>query len=241
VALSWRLQRGQLIGWAAGLGALGLLLGSVIGGVSEQLDSPAFRELSARMGGDGDIGQMFFQFVVYVLAQVTSAAALASVLALRGDETSGLAEMILVRPVSRTRWAAGQLLVSITLAVVVLSAIGLGAGVSSGQLPGMLGTTLAYAPAVAVIIAIATALIGWLPRIATPVSWTLLAIIIVMDLFAEFGLIGPSLMRLSPYAATFGPVITGAPLALPLTVLTVIAAALIAFGLIGLSRRDVKQ
>jgi ABC-2 type transport system permease protein len=241
MALSWRLQRGQLIGWAAGLGALGLLLGSVIGGVSEQLDSPAFRDLSARMGGDGNIGQMFFQFVVYVLAQVTSAAALASVLALRSHETSGLAEMILVRPVSRTRWAAGQLLVSSTLAVVVLSAIGLGAGVSSGQLPGMLGTTLAYAPAVAVIIAAATALIGWLPRIATPAGWTLLAVIIVMDLFAEFGLIGPGLMRLSPYAATFEPVITGAPLALPLTVLTVIAVALTAFGLVGLSRRDLGQ
>jgi putative exporter of polyketide antibiotics len=80
-----------------------------------------------------------------------------------------------------------------------------------------------------------------LPRIATPAGWTLLAVIIVMDLFAEFGLIGPGLMRLSPYAATFEPVITGAPLALPLTVLTVIAVALTAFGLIGLSRRDLGQ
>lgn len=238
LALAWRRQRGQLIGWAVGLGLLGLLLGSVTGGVDAQLDSAAFRELSRQLGG-GDVAQVFFQFVLYVLAQVATAAALAAVLTIRGDEVGGLAELLLVRRVRRSSWALAQWAVSGATGAAVLLGLGLLAGLSSGEFPGLIAGTLAYFPALLAVVGAGLALVGWLPRASVAASWTLLGLLIMLDLVGEFGLVSPTVMQISPFAATFNALITATTPAPTLFILTVIGLGLAGLGLLGLRRRDI--
>jgi ABC-2 type transport system permease protein len=94
------LERGGILAGTAGFALLGLLLGAAMGSIGDQLDTAAFRQLSASLGG-GDPAEVFFRFVLYVLAQVVTAFGMASVLGMRGQESEGLADAVLVTSVPR--------------------------------------------------------------------------------------------------------------------------------------------
>jgi ABC-2 type transport system permease protein len=237
IGLAWRLQRGSVAGWAVGALLLGLLFGAVMGSIGDQLDTPTFRELTATLGG-GDPAQVFFRFVLYVLAQVVAAAAVVAALRMRGQETAGLADPVLAGPVGRTRWAAGHLVATVVGTAVVLAALGLGAGVGYGTPFAVLGLTLAYLPACLLLAGLAVALYGWVPRAASAVVWTVFALVLVIDLLGEFRLVGDAVLGLSPFVRTLGPLTTGAGLPAALAVLLAVAVLLGATGLAGLTRRD---
>jgi ABC-2 type transport system permease protein len=150
-------------GWArrvpAGAGALGLLLGATMGSVGTQLDTPAFRELIGTLGG-GDPADVFFRFTLYVLAQVVTASGLVDALQMRQQKTSGLVDALLAAPVSRTRCAAGHVLIAAATLVTGLAVLGLAAGIGHGTPLALVGTTLAYAPACLVFAGVASALFG---------------------------------------------------------------------------------
>ncbi|MGC3955203.1 MAG: hypothetical protein QM804_13320 [Propionicimonas sp.] len=237
LGLAVRLQRGAAIGWTVALGLLGLVLGSVLTGLDQQLVGSAFEDFARRRGGT--VGEVFFQFVLYVLAQLAAMAALTAVLTLRRDETGGLAELTLPRPVTRRQWSVSWWLVAAGTAAVILLGIGLGAALSSGRWSLPL-STLAYLPAALTVVGLALALVGWLPRLAVAASWTVLGLLILLDLFAEFNLIPADLVgRLSPFAATFGGLFAGG-LPATLGVLTAIGLGLGGLGVLGLRRRDLQ-
>lgn len=237
LTLALRLQRETVIGWTVALGLLGLLLGSVLTGLDQQLAGSAFEDFARRRGGS--VGEVFFQFVLYVLAQLAAMAALAAVLTLRRDETDGLAELALPRPVTRRQWSVSWWLVAAGTAAVILLGIGLGAALSSGRWSLPL-STLAYLPAALTVVGLALALVGWLPRLAVAASWTVLGLLILLDLFAEFNLVPADLVgRVSPFAATFGGLFAGG-LPATLGVLAAIGLGLGGFGVLGLRRRDLQ-
>jgi ABC-2 type transport system permease protein len=238
VGLAWRLHRGTVLGWAIGAGLLGLLFGAVMGSIGDQLDTPTFREVTATLGG-GDPTEVFFGSVLYVLAQAAAAGAVVAALRMRGQETAGLADPVFSAPVSRARWAGGHLLATVVGTAVVLAALGLGAGIGLGTPLAVLGLTLAYLPACLLLAGLAVALYGWAPRAAAPVTWAVLALVVVIDLLGEFRLVGDTVLRLSPFVRTFEPLTTGSGLPAALAVLLAIALLLIGAGLVGLTRRDV--
>jgi len=240
LALAWRLQRGAVLGWTAGAAALGLLLGAAMGSVGTQLDTPAFRDLTGTLGG-GDPADVFFRFTLYVLAQVVTASGLVTALQMRQQETGGLADAVLATPVSRTRWAAGHVFIAAAGVVAGLAVLGLAAGIGYGIPLDLVGTTLAYAPACLVFAGLAVALFGWAPRVATPVTWTLLGLTLLVDLLGEFRLVDETVTGLSPFVRTLGPLTVGDGLAGALVVLAVVAGGLGAAGFAGLARRDVSE
>ena len=237
LTLAIRLQRGTVIGWAVALAFLGLIMGSLLASLDQQLAGSAFEDFARRNGGA--VGEVFFQFVLYVLAQIATAAALAAVLTLRGDETSGLAEPVLARAVTRGRWLLAWWLVAAGVGAVILACLGLGAALSSARWTLPL-TTIAYLPAVLAVIGLALALVGWLPRVAAAVSWTVLGALLLVDLLAEFALLPADAVRvLSPFAATFVGLL-GSGLGVTLAVLTVVGLGLGALGVLGIRRRDLQ-
>jgi len=103
----------------------------------------------------------------------------------------------------------------------------------------MAGAALAYWPAVMVLVGIAVALFGWLPRVAIPVSWGVMAAMWFAMMFGEvFGL--PTwLLDALPFSAV--PYVPLEPMSwMPLVIMTLAAGALVWFGLARFARRDVQ-
>lgn len=234
--LSWRLQRFTVLIWAGVFAVLGVVIGSVVTGLDTQLTGAVWDTFVNRHGG-GSIGTIFFQFVLYVLAQIGTAVGVATVLRLRTDETSGLADSILARPVTRTRWALSQTAVAVVVVVVILGALGLGAGLAS-QRPSYAVTALAYLPAALVLVGLALALIGLTPRIAAAGTWTVFGLLLLLDFLNEFNVLPAGVVTtFSPYAATFTGILAGTVI-VPIAVLSVVAAALAVVGIVALRHRD---
>ncbi len=115
-------------------------------------------------------------------------------------------------------------------------------GVSMGnvgnELPRVLLASLAYLPAVWIIAGIAVALFGLLPRL-TIVSWGALVVCLLIEVAGDVKIAGGSLLDISPF--THVPkILAGDGSVLPLAGTGhIVAAVLIAAGLIGFQRRDI--
>jgi ABC-2 type transport system permease protein len=91
-------------------------------------------------------------------------------------------------------------------------------------------------PAVWVLVGVATAVYGVLPRFATGVSWGLLGVFLALELAWELQRVSQSIFDISPFA----DVHWATPVSLmSLIGLSIVAAILTAFGLLGFQRRDV--
>ncbi|WP_149258736.1 ABC transporter permease [Actinomadura sp. K4S16] len=246
LALWWRLQRGSVLGWSAGVLVYGLAIGGVADGVGDLVNgSDAVLDDIRKMGGQQDIADAFLATAMGLMALFTAAFAVQSVLRLRAEESAGRLEPVLATAVGRTRWALAGLAGTVAGTVVMLAATGLAVGLVhgvrsgdlAGQLPRQIGAALAQLPAVWVVAAAAVLLFGALPR-ATSAAWG------VLTVFLLLGQVGPLLglpqavMDLSPFTHT--PKLPGGdPDPLPLAGLTAVSAALAAAGLAAFRRRDV--
>jgi ABC-2 type transport system permease protein len=162
---------------------------------------------------------------------------------LRSEETSGRAEPLLATALPRTRWALSHLLVALTGSALIALAAGLGMGltdaVTSGSVsnvPSLIVGSLAFAPALWVLVGIAFALFGVLPR-AMVAAWGALGACFVIGMFGVLFKLPSWVIGLSPFQHV--PAIPARDLsAEPLIILTTIAAGLVSIGLIGFRRRD---
>lgn len=243
VGLAWRLQRGSLIGWAAGIGLLGAAYGSVGDGIEQFItDNPEVAEYFA--GGAADIVDAYLSFTILFCALAAAAFGVIAVLRARAEETSGRAEPVLATATSRSAWLSGHLSVALAGSTLVLLAAGFGEGLvygltvsDLGHVPRLIGSALAWAPAVWAVIALAAAGLGWLPRAAATLAWIAVAYCVVVALFADSFELPGWFTGASPFRHT-----AQAPLepvvAAPLLAIGAIAVLLLAVGLTGFRRRD---
>ncbi|MFI5889623.1 ABC transporter permease [Actinoplanes sp. NPDC051513] len=243
-ALAWRLQRGALIGWAAGLALLGVAYGSIGDSIAQYVrDNPEIAQFLP--GGADDVVNSYLALTTGLSALLAAAYGVTSVLRVRAEETAGRPEVVLATPTSRRTWLASHVSVALTGTAITLIAFGLGEGIAygstvsdAGQVPRLIGVALAYLPAVWLVIAVTVLAVGWLPRPAAAVAWVVVAYCAVVALFADsFDLPGWS-RRASPFVHT--PRVPLDNLAVtPLLVLLALAAALLTAGYAGLRRRDI--
>ena len=105
LSLAWRLQRGVLAGWAAGVafifatsGAAAKGIGSLLGG------STQLRNEFTRLGGQAAITNAYLAALMMLAGLGAAGYATSAVLRLRTEETGGLAEPLLATAVGRIRW-----------------------------------------------------------------------------------------------------------------------------------------
>ncbi|BCB92035.1 ABC transporter permease [Phytohabitans suffuscus] len=243
LGLAWRLQRGALAGWAAGLFLLGVAYGSIGNSIEQYVaDNPAVAEYLP--GGAADVVDSYLAFTALTLALIVSAYGVVTALRARSEETSGRAEPLLATATSRAGWLGSHLVVAAGGAASVLAAAGLGEGLAyglatsdAGQVPRMVGVSLGYLPAVLLVTAVAVLGLGWLPRAAAALAWVAVAYCAVIALFADSFDIPGWLRRGSPFAHTPEVPIDDWTVA-PLVVIGLLAVALAAGGYAGLRRRD---
>ena len=106
----------------------------------------------------------------------------------------------------------------------------------ANDLPRLFARTMVTLPAIWVMAGLAIALYGLLPRFAVAGTWGALAVFLALELGWELQQVGQSVFNISPFAHVhWAKQVTAAPL----VGLTVVAAVLVAVGLVGFRRRDV--
>jgi ABC-2 type transport system permease protein len=244
-AFAFRLHRASLIGWGAALVAMGAVYGSITQPIVD-----AYEDLPDQMvdvlGGDptrmldGYVSTMALFDAILVAIFV-----ILGVQSMRGEETKGRAEPVLATATSRWAWLGSHVTVLAAGAAGLLLLVGLALGaataISVGDGAYVWDTTaahLVYIPAILILLGVAALLFGVLPR-AIGATWAVLGFALIVGFF------GP-IMDLPQWVHNLSPLEHIARLPLddvvwvPLLIITVLAAGLIALGLYAFRRRDLE-
>jgi ABC-2 type transport system permease protein len=244
--LAWRLDRGALLLWTVGLCLYGMLIGSIVPGIGDELGGDAARDIVVRMGGTQVVEQAFVAAAFCMLGMMAAAFAISLILRLHQEEADQRAETLLSGSVSRSRWLTGHLvlaLVGSALAIVIAGIVaGLTYGIAAhdvgGKLLMVVGTALVQLPAVWLPAAVTVALFGLAPRFS-PVAWGVLVGFVALYLVGELSGFPRWVLDLEPFAHI--PLVTRDTFtAVPLLALLAIDAVLIALGMAAFRRRDVQ-
>jgi ABC-2 type transport system permease protein len=191
--LAARLARPALLGWAAGIAALALLMGFIAKQGGKALTSTSSAEnVFTRLGVHGGTAAAYLGFTFLTVAWLVAFMAAGQVTAARAEEAEGRLDNLLVRPVSRWSWLGGR----VTLAAAAVVAVGLlaglftwagaasqGSGVSLGSLLSA-GINVAF-PALAVL-GLGVLVMGVWPRATTAVTYGVLAWSLLVELAGGF-------------------------------------------------------
>jgi len=243
LGLALRLQRGLIIGWAVGLTLGAVLFGSLGKEVIAMVeDNPELGEVIS-VGGAG-ILDGFFSYSLLLLAGVSTAFTVSSVLRMRAEEDGGRAEAVLSTGLSRTRWVLGSLSVTLAATLLNLVLIGAGMGAAHGVLGGdwspfwtIVAGSVGMLPGVLLIAGVAVLLFGWLPRWGV-LAWALFGFALLQVYLGDLLRFPDALSGVSPFwhlprvpAEQFS--------AAPGLVVLVLALVLGGLGVLGVRRRDI--
>lgn len=244
--LAWRLHRGSLLGWTAGLAVLGATYGSAADSVGDLLrDNPQLEEIIERLGGTQTITDAFFSTVAGILALIAAAYSIRTVLKLDGEEGSLRTEFVLATATTRFRHAWSHLFYGLAGPVLLLAVAGTVTGATYGlivgdivnETPRVLMASLAQVPAVWVLTAVAMALYGTAPKWSS-FSWGALVVCLILGQLGQILQFPQWTLNLSPF--THVPMVPGQDFrATPFIWLLAVSVALIASGLIVFRRRDI--
>ena len=244
--LAWRLDRGALLLWTVGLFLYGLLIGSVVHGIGDELGGGTARDIVARMGGTSALEQAFIAVAFCMLGMMAAAFAISLTLRAHQEEASQRAETVLSGAVSRSRWLANHLAIALTGSAAAILIAGLAAGLTygiaahdvGGKLWMVVATAAVQLPAVWLSAAVTVALFGITPRFS-PVAWGVLVGFVALYLLGSLSGLPQWLLDIEPFAHI--PRVTGGAFtAFPLLWLLAIDTALIALGMAAFRRRDVQ-
>lgn len=190
LGLAWRLQRGAVLGWTAGLFLVGLSYGSIGKDVRSLVgEGAATTEMFIK--GGGTLVDGFYATAIYMLGLGIVGFAISSALRPRSEELDGHLEALLATGLSRSRWLLAHVTITVLGTVGGLGVAGLGLGVGYAMVTGdgsrtgpwLLGALSYVAPAL-VLAAVAGLLYGLAPRLGS-LAWLALAFCAVVMLFAE--------------------------------------------------------
>ncbi|QKS72453.1 ABC transporter permease [Paenalkalicoccus suaedae] len=176
-----RLQRTSFTIWILVLFVTGASYGSVLGDLDAFFaENEAFSQMLAAEGSLSLI-EAFMPMLIIVLVLLSAIPTIMSFNRLRGEEKKERLDLLLARPLARVKLILSFILVAALTAFFMMSAAALGlyttgnAVVEGGlALSTIYGATLAYYPAMLVLIGLSALLVGVLPK-ATAFIWAFLA------------------------------------------------------------------
>ena len=246
LGLAWRLHRGTLVAWTAGLAIYALLIGTVAHGIGDEIgDSTAITDTLTRTGGPASLDSAFIGFGFTVLGIAGAGYAVSAALRLHAEEAAGRGETVLTGAVGRTRWAASHIVFALVGPAIALLVAGLVAGVAYGiatddmkAVPDVLGAAAVQLPAIWLLTAITVALFGLAPRF-TPVAWGVLVAFLVLFMVGSVADLPQAVLDLEPFGHL--PALPGGEFtAAPVLWLLAIDAVLIGVGTVAFRRRDLR-
>ncbi|MCL2594066.1 MAG: hypothetical protein FWD83_00880 [Promicromonosporaceae bacterium] len=245
-ALAWRQQRTTTIWWAVGFAVMFVAVGTYIDSIDSVMsDVIANTPVVADVFNPDDLTGAFVRIMLLFGAVAAAAFGISAIGRARAEEVAGRTELLLATPISRARWLGAQLAVPtlaaaglMLLAGLTFFAGSLTVGVTNPGLVEYVAASVAYLPAIAVIVALAAALYALLPRLL-PTAWVFIALGLVEGMFGDALNLPAALRWLSPLHWVPNPIATDGGSWLPLLPLTALALALFAAAFVGFHRRDV--
>jgi ABC-2 type transport system permease protein len=144
--LAARLMRPAALGWLLAIAAFAALLGTVAqSSTKDATADTSVRAAISRLGGHGSAVAAYLGLTFLVIALMVALIAAGQAAAIRAEEADGHLENLIVRPVRRTAWLAGRLLLSAALltAASVLAGVFAWAGVGPRGGVGLASLTAA--------------------------------------------------------------------------------------------------
>ncbi|TIC87799.1 ABC transporter permease [Nocardioides sp. GY 10113] len=244
LGLAWRLQRGSVYGWTAGVFMTGAAYGAMGDSVKELLGDNQFALDAMAGGGALNLVDAFYATSLVILALIGSGYAISSVQRPRSEEGDGHMEALLATGLSRSAWLVGHVAVTVGGTLVVLAGGGLGLGLGYAATTGDWGAVvrygvpaLMYVPAVLVLSGLARLLYGAAPR-RLLIGWLALAFCVVVLMFGDFLKFPGWLVDLSPFHHL--PLVPAEDFdAVPVLAVALVATLLSFAGQMAFRRRDI--
>ena len=244
LGLGVRLQRASIVAWSVGLGLMGFFYG-IVGEQAESIfeENPELESYFDHLG-DASITDAFLATSILMMALLAMGLTVSSVLRLRSEEVAFRADLVMATPTSRSSWWSSHLVVTSIGVTVALTAMGAATGTGFAAMTGdahriaqLSAAALLMVPAQLVVVGIAFCLVAWWPRRAM-LAWGVVAVIVVIDLFGALLELPQWIINVSPFQHV--PAVPATPVqALPIALLLICAAVLVAVGSAGLRRRDI--
>lgn len=239
-ALAWRTQRGLFLAWFCFYALFSFSLGyASYLMVSAVSSAEALAGLIERLGG---VDRAFLSLMLYVLGMLISVYVMMAAGILRREEAAK-GETILSMPVRREKlvWSHMVYIFGGSAAIMLMSGlcVGLGAVIGTGDGGALSRLFLEMAgmiPAIWAIGGVALLLFGALPKWMSGISYGLLTLFVLMEIFWEQQQIPAALYALSPFS-WITPLKAVQPTAAPLA-LCVVTIILTGAGIALFRRRD---
>lgn len=188
-SLLWRREHNVIIGWLIGLAILAMTYGSIYNSVGDMLKTnPTMQQVfGSNVVHEANHAMLvsFTSTLVVLMAAMAAIPGIQLVYKLYSDETNGWLESLYARPLSRTRLffsyvCMGILTSLVAYGIAISSLIFVGNATLSHPKDGLTIFEFWQAiwgqlPAILVFIGIATAIIGWWPRIRS-LNWLYLGV-----------------------------------------------------------------
>lgn len=240
LGLVLRLQRATLVSWLLGAVVAGIFFGGVAKDMSALLD-PSSSFAKAFVGDSQSMLNGILGVFVLFNGMLAAAFAVQSLSGARAEEAGGRLESQLAGSLGRTRWLASHMLVAAAGSAMMLLLGGWLTGVASnGAATGsaLAVASLAYWPAVLLMMGVLLFLHGFLPRLSVSLSWGIYGVSVVVAMFGGLFSLSESTIKSTPFGAV--PRMPAENFAaLPLLVLTALALILGAWGIWRFQTRDI--
>lgn len=243
--LAWRLQRGGLVGWTLALLLSASGTGSIIAQTRASIeDNPALGRMLEKLGGTADLEIGFYVAMLGILASIVAIMGATILSRLRSEETSGHLEQMLATATSRQSVAWSHLLWALLVPALVMVGVGAALPVLDARQTGNWEAIAEYTrgaaglvPGVVLVVALAMALIGWLPRLFW-IVWVVLGWSLFATWFSALLDLPTWLTRITPWG--YLPHLPRDAMDwTPVLIESTVAVALLGVGLVGFRRRAV--
>src|SRR5699024_3688320 len=179
-----------LMGWGTAILLLGIVEGSFTEAMIDAADGMP-DELSAVLCSEALV-ESNTALLGALGINVAAAVGVYAMQTRRTEEAAGRPDTVLATPVGRISWSLSHVLV-IAIGIVLIAAVtGLGTGLAAAVVTedaalvgDILLSHLAVVPAALAGLGLCTAVFGWLPRLMAPAGWVLVAVMGILDMFAE--------------------------------------------------------
>ncbi|MCA9342663.1 anibiotic ABC transporter [Candidatus Saccharibacteria bacterium] len=246
--LTWRLQKGTMIGWAIVGLALGITYGSIANQFSDMLETnEQFAEFIGAMGGQENITNIFFGAMFSFTAVIIAGYGLQALLKTRTEESTDRLEQILGTHVSRERWLGSHIIITVSGMTVILLTIGISASITNAIVSGsgwngLVSLSLAplvHLPAMAIMYGIGVFLFGSKPSWMIAGVWSIFGLFLVIGQFAVLLKLPDWVINVSPFS--HAPLLPSDSLKIvPIVALSTVATVLILSGTVLFRRRDLQ-